>query len=89
MPFFNAPGGTVPSSLSYTSRLWSGHAVLLLPCSTSPLCPACPPPTHQAVCSRHGLSIGGTMAPMVRVLMVLTAPLSWPIGWVTGGWTGG
>ncbi|GBF96396.1 hypothetical protein Rsub_09195 [Raphidocelis subcapitata] len=36
----------------------------------------------QAVCSRHGLSIGGTMAPMVRVLMWLTAPLSWPIGWL-------
>ncbi|KIZ04393.1 hypothetical protein MNEG_3561, partial [Monoraphidium neglectum] len=36
----------------------------------------------QAVCSRHGLAIGGTMAPMVRVLMWLTGPLSWPIGWL-------
>ncbi|KAI8463504.1 MAG: hypothetical protein J3K34DRAFT_462412 [Monoraphidium minutum] len=36
----------------------------------------------QAVCSRHGLAIGGTMAPLVRVLMWLTYPLSWPIGWL-------
>lgn len=40
------------------------------------------PGRPQAVCSRHGLAIGGTMAPMVRALMWLTAPLSWPIGWL-------
>jgi metal transporter CNNM len=34
----------------------------------------------QAVCSRHGLAIGGAAAPAVRVLMWLTAPISWPIG---------
>jgi hypothetical protein len=33
----------------------------------------------QAVCSRYGLSIGGHAAPAVRLLMWLTAPVSWPI----------
>eukprot|EP00775_Hariotina_reticulata_P005516 gene5516-5751_t len=33
----------------------------------------------QAVCSRYGLEIGGYTAPMVRLLMLLSAPLSWPI----------
>lgn len=42
----------------------------------------------QAVCSRYGLSIGGHAAPVVRLLMWLTAPISWPIGkgldWMLG-----
>jgi hypothetical protein len=42
----------------------------------------------QAVCSRHGLSIGGHAAPAVRVLMWLSAPVSWPIAksldWLLG-----
>jgi hypothetical protein len=42
----------------------------------------------QAVCSRYGLSIGGHAAPVVRLLMWLTAPVSWPIGkaldWLLG-----
>jgi hypothetical protein len=42
----------------------------------------------QAVCSRYGLSIGGHAAPVVRLLMWLTAPISWPIGkgldWLLG-----
>ncbi|WIA19595.1 hypothetical protein OEZ85_005534 [Tetradesmus obliquus] len=42
----------------------------------------------QAVCSRYGLSIGGHAAPVVRLLMWLTAPVSWPIGkgldWMLG-----
>lgn len=42
----------------------------------------------QAVCSRYGLSIGGHAAPVVRLLMWMTAPISWPIGkgldWMLG-----
>lgn len=34
----------------------------------------------QAVCSRHGLAIGARAAPLVRLLMLATAPLSWPVG---------
>lgn len=33
----------------------------------------------QAICSRYGLSIGGHAAPVVRLLMWVTVPLSWPI----------
>lgn len=33
----------------------------------------------QAVCSRHGLAIGAMSAGFVKVLMFLTAPVSWPI----------
>ncbi|KAL4430835.1 hypothetical protein ABPG75_006091 [Micractinium tetrahymenae] len=36
----------------------------------------------QAACSRYGLEIGATSAPFVRLLMLLTAPVSYPIGWV-------
>ena len=42
----------------------------------------------QAVCSRYGMTIGGHSAPVVRALMWLTAPLSWPMGkvldWLLG-----
>ncbi|KAF8055113.1 CBSDUF3 [Scenedesmus sp. PABB004] len=42
----------------------------------------------QALCSRYGLSIGGHAAPVVRVLMWATAPVSWPIAraldWLLG-----
>lgn len=34
----------------------------------------------QAVCSRYGLAIGARAAPLVRVTMLLTSPLSWPAG---------
>jgi metal transporter CNNM len=33
----------------------------------------------QAVCSKHGLLIGTYMAWPVRILMLLTFPISWPI----------
>ena len=33
----------------------------------------------QAVCSKHGLLIGTIMAWPVRILMLLTFPISWPI----------
>jgi hypothetical protein len=36
----------------------------------------------QAACSRYGLQIGAYSAPFVRLLMFLTAPISYPIGWV-------
>lgn len=36
----------------------------------------------QAACSRYGLEIGAASAPFVRLLMWLTAPVSYPIGWV-------
>lgn len=34
----------------------------------------------QAVCKRYGLEIGAYCAPLVRLLMVLTAPVAWPLG---------
>lgn len=36
----------------------------------------------QAACSRYGLEIGAASAPFVRLLMWLTAPVSYPIGWL-------
>lgn len=36
----------------------------------------------QAACSAYGLQIGAYSAPFVHVLMFLTAPISYPIGWV-------
>ncbi|KAK9868498.1 hypothetical protein WJX84_001723 [Apatococcus fuscideae] len=33
----------------------------------------------QAVCSRYGLAVGAYSAWFVRILMVLTCPISWPI----------
>ena len=45
----------------------------------------------QAACSRYGLLIGSYMAIPVRILMVLTSPISWPISkvldYVLGGET--
>ncbi|KAL4434041.1 hypothetical protein ABPG75_000482 [Micractinium tetrahymenae] len=42
----------------------------------------------QAVCKRYGLEIGAYCAPLVRLLMVLTAPVAWPLGklldWLLG-----
>jgi len=42
----------------------------------------------QAVCSRYGMSIGGHSAPVVRLFMWVTSPLSWPMGkaldWILG-----
>jgi metal transporter CNNM len=34
----------------------------------------------QAVCSRYGLAIGAAAAPVVRATMLLTSPISWPVG---------
>jgi len=33
----------------------------------------------QAVCSRHGLAVGAAMAPVVRILLVVFFPVSYPI----------
>lgn len=33
----------------------------------------------QSVCSRHGLAIGATVAPFVRVLVWICSPVAWPI----------
>ncbi|CAE5981785.1 unnamed protein product [Arabidopsis arenosa] len=33
----------------------------------------------QSVCSHHGLAIGATMAPFVRVLVWICLPVAWPI----------
>ncbi|OIW06370.1 hypothetical protein TanjilG_15015 [Lupinus angustifolius] len=42
----------------------------------------------QALCSRYGLSVGATMAPFVRVLMLIFCPIAYPISklldWVLG-----
>jgi hypothetical protein len=34
----------------------------------------------QAICSRFGVKIGAAFAPLVRVLMWLTSPVTWPLG---------
>jgi metal transporter CNNM len=34
----------------------------------------------QAVCARHGLAVGAAAAWLVRLLMLLCAPVAWPIG---------
>jgi metal transporter CNNM len=34
----------------------------------------------QAVCARHGLSVGAAAAWLVRLLMLLCSPVAWPIG---------
>ncbi|KXZ56624.1 hypothetical protein GPECTOR_1g562 [Gonium pectorale] len=34
----------------------------------------------QAICSRYGLAIGARLAPLVRALMWLCSPVSWPVG---------
>uniref|UniRef100_A0A0V0IHV8 Putative metal transporter CNNM4-like n=1 Tax=Solanum chacoense TaxID=4108 RepID=A0A0V0IHV8_SOLCH len=34
----------------------------------------------QSLCSRHGLTIGATMAPFVRVLVLICFPIAYPIG---------
>ncbi|XP_023642456.1 DUF21 domain-containing protein At2g14520 [Capsella rubella] len=33
----------------------------------------------QSVCSRHGLAIGATVAPFVRILVWICLPVAWPI----------
>ncbi|BFG17809.1 hypothetical protein CerSpe_040820 [Prunus speciosa] len=42
----------------------------------------------QAVCTRYGLTVGATMAPFVRVLLILFLPISYPISkvldWMLG-----
>lgn len=56
---------------------WSPLALLLTHAPTAPVPVGEILP--QAVCSRYGLSIGGHAAPIVRLLMWATAPVSWPI----------
>lgn len=34
----------------------------------------------QAVCSRYGIAVGSAMAPVVRALMWISAPVTWPLG---------
>jgi len=43
----------------------------------------------QAVCSKYGLMIGSMFASPVRVLMILTAPISWPVSKILDGVLGG
>lgn len=42
----------------------------------------------QAVCSRYGVKIGSALAPLVRLLMWLCAPITWPMAklldWILG-----
>lgn len=42
----------------------------------------------KSVCVRYGLSIGGACAPLVLALMILFAPIAWPIAklldWILG-----
>ena len=44
-----------------------------------PGCPAAGEIFPQAVCQHHGLVIGAYSAWFVRLLMLATAPVSWPI----------
>ncbi|GLI68918.1 hypothetical protein VaNZ11_013338, partial [Volvox africanus] len=34
----------------------------------------------QSVCSRYGLAVGASLAPLVRLLMWLCSPVAWPMG---------
>ncbi|CAM6110966.1 unnamed protein product [Calypogeia fissa] len=33
----------------------------------------------QAICSQYGLAVGATMAPVVKVLLVIMFPIAWPV----------
>lgn len=48
-----------------------------------------PPCSAQAVCKRYGLEIGAYCSWLVRLLMWITFPVSWPLGKVSGGCTKG
>ena len=51
------------------------HAVLIC------LCPMLRLRRCYVLCFvRYGVAIGSTLAPLVRVLMVLCAPITWPLG---------
>ena len=43
----------------------------------------------QAVCTRYGLQVGAASAWLVRILMVLAAPIAWPIGHILDSVLGG
>ncbi|GFH23775.1 CNNM transmembrane domain-containing protein [Haematococcus lacustris] len=34
----------------------------------------------QAICSKYGLVVGAKLARLVKLLMLLTSPISWPFG---------
>ncbi|EFJ52327.1 hypothetical protein VOLCADRAFT_102988 [Volvox carteri f. nagariensis] len=42
----------------------------------------------QAVCARHGIAIGGALSWVVRLILIVTSPVSWPAGrlldWILG-----
>jgi hypothetical protein len=48
---------------------------LMMKCNAGEIIP-------QAICSRHGVAVGASVAPVVRMLMWVCAPVSWPLGWV-------
>ena len=70
--------GQVIDACCYTPNPTLQHAH---PCSTPTLAtaPCAGEIIPQAVCSKHGLMIGSLMAGPVRFLMILTAPISWPV----------
>jgi hypothetical protein len=37
----------------------------------------------QAVCSRHGLAIGASFVGLVKILMIICWPISYPVGKVS------
>jgi len=38
-------------------------------------------PSRPAVCSRHALRIGSATVPLVRVIVILLLPISFPLAW--------
>lgn len=72
-----------------------GMRKLLLPCSDSGAAAAAAAPLsrpRQALCKRYGLEIGAYCSWIVRLLMWITFPVSWPLGkvrWAYLGWAGG
>jgi len=66
----------------FSSRLISGTQSIVKP--PTPAAPTIRTTTGeiipQAVCSRHGVAIGAALAPIVRALMWLFAPITWPLG---------
>lgn len=76
-----------PSALHSGCSLPTGmhNTCVLMPHQGLPL----PPCSAQAVCKRYGLEIGAYCSWLVRLLMWITFPVSWPLGKVSGGCTKG